>query len=125
MMKRLLGRVTLQLVFLLSLFSSCAFNSEEELYGITDCDTTLITWEFPIREILEQNCVPCHNAELQYKGVRHDVYELELIVVNDGRLNGVVNHLPGYPRMPYQRPQLPECERLLINKWIERGAPEN
>jgi hypothetical protein len=125
MMKRHLGSISPLLAFLIPIFSSCAFNSEEDLYGISACDTALITWEFPIREILEQNCVPCHNEELQYKGVRHDVYELELIVVNDGRLNGVVNHLPGYPQMPYQRPQLPECERLLINKWIERGAPEN
>jgi hypothetical protein len=113
------------LALLVSVFSSCAFNSEEELYGIVECDTTVITWEQPIREILFNNCVPCHNAELQYKGVRHDVYELELIVVNDGRLNGVVNHLPGYPQMPYQLPQLPECERLLINAWIENGAPKN
>ena len=105
-------------------FSSCTFHSEEELYGIVPCDTTLISWDYPIREILEKNCVPCHNAELHYNGVRHDVYELELIVVNDGRLNGVVNHLPGFPQMPYQLAQLPECERLLINMWIERGAPK-
>ena len=106
-------------------FFSCTFYSEEELYGIKDCDTTLVTWEHPIRDILATYCVQCHNGELSYGGVRHDVYELELIVVNDGRLNGVVNHLPGYPQMPYQRPKLPDCELLLINTWLERGAPEN
>ena len=120
-----IGGAAIFVVILASVFSACAFNSEEELYGIAPCDTTLITWEYPIREILDKNCVPCHNAELQYNGVRHDVYEFELIVVNDGRLNGVVNHLPGYPQMPYQLPQLPECERLLINMWIEKGAPKN
>jgi hypothetical protein len=125
MKKVSIGGAAIFVVILASVFSSCAFNSEEELYGIAPCDTTLITWEYPIREILEKNCVPCHNAELQYNGVRHDVYEFELIVVNDGRLNGVVNHLPGYPQMPYQLPQLPECERLLINMWIEKGAPKN
>ena len=113
------------MAIMVTALSSCAFNSEEELYGIAPCDTILITWEYPIKDILARNCVICHNAELQYNGVRHDVYEFELIVVNDGRLNGVVNHLPGYPQMPYQRPQLPLCERLLINLWIERGAPEN
>jgi len=104
---------------------SCTFHSEEELYGIDDCDTTVVTWEHPIRDILATYCVDCHNEDLAYNGVRHDVYELELIVVNDGRLNGVVNHLPGYPQMPYQRPKLPDCELLLINTWVERGAPEN
>ncbi|TFH22708.1 MAG: hypothetical protein E4H10_13295 [Bacteroidia bacterium] len=113
------------LAFLVSVFSSCAFNSEEDLYGIVECDISIVTWENPIKEILAKNCVPCHNVDLHYNGVRHDIYELELIVVNDGRLNGVVNHLPGYPQMPYQLPQLPECERLLINIWIEQGAPEN
>ena len=113
------------LAFLVSVISSCAFNSEEDLYGIVECDTTIVTWEHPIQEILAKNCVRCHNEELHYNGVRHDIYELELIVVKDGRLNGVVNHLPGYPQMPYQLPQLPECERLLINMWLERGAPEN
>jgi hypothetical protein len=113
------------LICFVSGYYSCTFHSEEELYGITACDTTEVTWENPIREILATHCVQCHNEDLNYNGVRHDVYELELIVVNDGRLNGVVNHLPGYPQMPYQRPQLPECELLLINIWLERGAPEN
>jgi len=125
-MKR--GTITVTCIILMSLvwgFFSCTFHSEEELYGIEVCDTTVVTWEHPIREILATHCVECHNEDLNYNGVRHDVYELELIVVNDGRLNGVVNHLPGYPQMPYQRPKLPECELLLINTWLERGAPEN
>ena len=120
-----IGRAVLLLAFLVSVFTSCDFNSEEELYGIVDCDTTVVTWENPIQGILAENCVPCHNEELHYNDVRHDTYEFELIVVNDGRLDGVVNHLPGYPQMPYQLPQLPDCELLLINTWLERGAPEN
>ena len=117
--------ILLTIIVTVAGFNACTFYSEEELYGAGECDTTLVTWEDPIREILAMNCVECHNAELNYNGVRHDEYELELMVVNDGRLNGVINHLPGYPQMPYQRPQLPECELLLINIWIERGAPEN
>ena len=125
MKKWQLGRAATLLAFLVSVFSSCAFNSVEELYGIVECDTTIITWENPIQEILAKNCVECHNEELHYNDVRHDTYEFELIVVNDGRLNGVVNHLPGYPQMPFQRPQLPDCDLLLINLWLENGAPEN
>lgn len=125
MMKKPIGGAAIFLVFLLYIVSSCAYNSEEELYGIEECDTSVITWEQPIGDILFENCVPCHNEELHYNDVRHDTYEFELIVVNDGRLNGVVNHVPGYPQMPYQLPKLPECELLLINTWLERGAPEN
>lgn len=112
-------------MFFLWGFYSCTFYSEEELYGIEDCDTSIVTWEQPIRDILATHCVACHNEDLAYNGVRHDVYELVLLVVNDGRLDGVVNHLPGYPQMPYQRPKLPDCELLLINIWLEQGAPES
>jgi len=47
-----------------------------------------------------------------------------MIVVNDGRLRGVVNHLPGYVKMPYNRPKLSECELAKINTWLDAGAPE-
>lgn len=103
----------------------CEANSEEDLYDIVPPDTTNITWDPTISEILWVNCVPCHNPVLHYNDVKHHTYQDELVVVNDGRLNGVVNHLPGYLQMPYQLPKLPEEELLLINKWLENGAPEN
>ena len=103
---------------------SCVNNSEEELYGINQCDTENVTWESKIRAIMQQNCVKCHGPVVAYKGVRHDTYEAEMIVVNDGRLRGVVNHLPGYSKMPKDRGKLPECELKLINIWLDNGAPE-
>ena len=125
--KPIIKAVILPLIIVtaIAMITTCVSNSVEDLYGLEVCDSTRVTWEDPIREILENNCVPCHNEELHYNGVRHDIYEEELIVVNDGRLRGVVNHLPGFAQMPYQLPQLPECERSLINKWIDNGAPAN
>ena len=104
---------------------SCVSNNEYDLYGIPECDTANVTWESKISGIMQANCVVCHNEEVNYNGVRHDNYESELIVVNDGRLRGVVNHLNGYVKMPKDRGKLPFCELALINKWIEDGAPEN
>lgn len=125
-MKRVLfSSIVSLLVFLIAGFSSCVWNSVEELYGIVPCDTLTITWEEPVSTILEINCVPCHNPELHYNNVRHDTYEEELKVVNDGRLHQVINHLPGFPEMPYQLPQLPDCERNTLDSWINKGAPEN
>lgn len=103
---------------------SCTNYNELDLYGVVDCDTTDITWESTIADILAENCVRCHGPAISYNGVRHDSYEAELIVVNDGRLRGVVNHLPGYPQMPFDGPKLPECELLQINTWLDNGAPE-
>jgi uncharacterized membrane protein len=103
---------------------SCVSNNEEELYGIKPCDTSNVTWVSKIRDIMQEKCVMCHGPVVAYRGVRHDSYEAEMIVVNDGRLRGVVNHLQGYSKMPKDRGKLPECELKLINTWLDNGAPE-
>jgi hypothetical protein len=103
---------------------SCVNNNELDLYGTAECDLTNITWNSKISAIMQTNCVMCHNAEIHYNGVRHDNYASEMVVVNDGRLRGVVNHLDGYVKMPKDRPKLPKCELDLINIWIDNGAPE-
>jgi hypothetical protein len=95
------------------------------LYGIPDCDTTNVTWDSKISAIMQVNCVVCHGEEVSYNGVRHDSYKSEMIVVNDGRLRGVINHLDGYVKMPKDRGKLPDCELKLINIWLDNGAPEN
>ena len=111
-------------ILLTAFLQSCVNNNEEDLYGIEPCDITNVTWASKIAEIMQNNCVQCHGPEVAYKGVRHDTYEYEMIVVNDGRLRGVVNHLPGYSKMPKDRGKLPECELQLINIWLDNGAPE-
>lgn len=109
----------------MALPQSCVSNNEEDLYTPRVCDTTDITWDTKISAIMQKNCVECHNAEIQYNDVRHDTYAFEMIVVNNGKLRGVVNHLPGFSKMPKNRKKLPECELKLINKWLDTGAPEN
>jgi hypothetical protein len=104
---------------------SCVNNNAEDLYPPPPCDTTDVTWDSKISAIMQKNCVECHNSEQHPNDVRHDTYAFEMIVVNDGRLRGVVNHLPGYVKMPKDRAKLPECELKLINFWLDHGAPEN
>lgn len=117
--------IILLVIFISAITKSCTSNNEYDLYGLPQCDTLNITWESKISAILQANCVVCHNEEVNYKGVRHDNYQSELVVVNDGRLRGVVNHLDGYVKMPKDRGKLPACELELINKWLDNGAPEN
>jgi hypothetical protein len=121
-----LERFSLFIIILLTLISvSCTNDNEFDLYGKQKCDTTNVTWDSKIASILKANCVMCHGPEIAYKGVRHDTYEFEMIVVNDGRLRGVVNHLDGYIKMPKDREKLPECELKIINIWLDNGAPKN
>lgn len=113
------------IMFITAVSVSCVSNNEYDLYGIPDCDTTNVTWDSKISAIMKANCVVCHGEDVSYNGVRHDSYESEMIVVNDGRLRGVVNHLDGYVKMPKDRGKLPACELELINTWLDNGAPEN
>ncbi len=122
-----------KLIYLLIVFAlllagfpmSCENNNELDLYGLQDCDTTEITWDSKVSAILQKNCVECHGPVSPYLGVRHDSYEAEMIVVNDGRLRGVINHLDGYSKMPKDRGKLPACELEILNRWLDNGAPEN
>lgn len=125
MMKKLIYPAFLVIAALVLIPLSCENNNEVDLYGDIECDTIGITWESTIEEILEFNCVICHGPETSYNNVRHDSYVSELVVVNDGRLRGVVNHLPGYVQMPFDRPKLPDCKLKQINNWLDNGAPEN
>jgi len=110
---------------LLIMFSpSCENNNELDLYGKQQCDTTNVTWESKISAILQKNCVECHGPTVSYNGVRHDSYSSEMVVVNDGRLRGVVNRYNGFAKMPKDRDKLPECELKIINIWLDNGAPE-
>ncbi len=103
---------------------SCENNNELDLYGVQNCDTTNITWDSKIAAIMNDNCVECHGEELSYNRVRHDSYSSELVVVNDGRLKRVINDKDPATRMPKNKKALDNCKLMLINLWIEKGAPE-
>ncbi|MCB8994924.1 MAG: hypothetical protein H6538_04880 [Bacteroidales bacterium] len=115
--------VVLTIIFAF-LQQSCENNNELDLYGNQECDTTHISWNSNIKQLLQDKCVRCHNEKLNYNGVRHDTYEEELKVVYDGRLQAAINHTGPF-KMPKNEGKLPYCELLLLNKWIENGAPEN
>jgi hypothetical protein len=125
MKEKIISKIPVTTVFLLIFLSqSCVNNSEEELYGVKPCDLINITWQAKIADIMAKNCVMCHGPDIHYNGVRHDTYAYEMIVVNDGRLRGVVNHLEGFSKMPKNKAMLPDCELKLINTWLDNGAPE-
>jgi hypothetical protein len=124
MLKPLIIKLTFIVVLTIMSVLSCVNNNELDLYGIPECDTLNVSWNSRISAIMETNCVMCHGEDLSYNGVRHDSYESELVVVNDGRLRGVVNHHAGFSKMQKDRAKLPACELLLINTWLDNGAPE-
>lgn len=111
------------------LFTSCYYNNEEELYGITECDTISVSFSADIVPILEIHCYECHSIEnADDKG---DSYILETYEELDASTNGedlinVVDWISGGPaNMPKDKDQLPDCERSLIRSWVNQGMLDN
>lgn len=85
----------------------------------TGCDTTSLSFSNDVFPIITQNCAlpTCHNATgrspqfVDYQSVFQSIDRIEN--------RAVVNQTmpPGGP--------LPDCELLILKKWIDDGAPNN
>lgn len=89
---------------------------------IPDCGVTGVTYENYVKYLIEDKCLGCHvtNSIEPYQ----DTYSDVMVIVNDGRLKNVLTGANGYPLMPYQSEQLPDCTVNNIFQWIDNGAPE-
>jgi uncharacterized membrane protein len=89
------------------------------------CDVTNVTFNSTIRPTINNKCVGCHSGRAPQGGFSFDTYAGVKAKVDDGRLWGAVNHLPGYSPMPKGGAKLSNCEINQFRKWIEAGAPNN
>jgi hypothetical protein len=109
------------------LFFGCHYNSEEELFGTkTPCDTTNITYSSTITAIINNNgCLSCHVGPAPAGNFTLSSYADVKAKVDDGKLWGAINHLPGFSPMPQGGNKLSNCELTKIMLWINAGAPNN
>lgn len=100
----------------------CYKDNIEELYPITSCDSTNITWNGQIRSIVTTNCATagCHNATAaggydlsNYAGVK--------LMVDNNRFLAVIES----GSMPKGAPKLDNCTIAKVRNWISNGAIEN
>jgi len=89
------------------------------------CDSTTVTYSVTIRNILNNKCQGCHSGAAPSGGVDLSNYNGVKAKVNDGRLWGAINHLPGFSAMPKNGQKLSDCEVALFHKWINAGAQNN
>ena len=124
----------------LSLFmASCSKTNEEtELRNSTpgpvvptpSCDTVNMKFAANIQPIFNANCVSCHNNVISNLGVRLDTYDgvkqqATRMRNNLSVLIGVISHASGFTPMPYNRPQLSDCDINKIKAWVNRNSPNN
>ena len=105
----------------------CQYKSEDELFGVpAPCNATQVTYSATITSIINNNgCPSCHGGSAPIAGfVLTDYSDLKYFVDN-GRLWGAINHLPGFVPMPQGGSKLSDCDISKIKAWIDAGAPNN
>lgn len=123
-MKKYILSFTLLTIFS-TILSSCYYDSEEDLYGGTNCDTTNVTFSGTVQPILTANCNVCHSADIASGGVITENYNGIINHVNSGIFWKAINHEPGAVPMPQNGSKLPACDLNKIKAWINQGAPNN
>ena len=119
-------------ILLLVFVSGCYYDNEEYLYPSVGqnftCDTTDVSLSGAIMPIFESRCLVCHGnttAAGLGAGINLETYSELKIWVNNGKLEGSVNHLPGFSQMPKGTSKLDSCSLAQISAWINQGALNN
>lgn len=112
------------------LFASCVYENELALFGENippDCgDLSKASYQNDLLPIISANCYrSCHIADVALGGVVLDSYNDLKFYANNGLLVGTITHTPGFDRMPFNEPKLPECQIQTIVAWVNQGAPNN
>lgn len=102
------------------LLQSCRNDHEEDL---KICDTSNVSYS-SIKYIFDNNCVRCHNDQINNFDIRLNTYENAKNAAQSGLLYKAVNQLSGVTPMPYQLPKLEDCEVRKISIWIETNTPQ-
>jgi len=115
------------LITLLTLFSSCYYDNEEELYQFTkkNCDTTNVTYTQVIVPIIQNSCNSCHSTTIASGGIITDNYSALRTIALNGKLLGTISYSPGYSPMPKGTGKLSDCKIIQIRKWINNGSLNN
>ena len=122
-MERLI--IKLLLVGFVAVFASCYYDSEEDLYPSTGCNTTNLSFVANIQPIFERNCYSCHSAAANTANVTLEGHSNLMNHVNSGRLIGAIRHEPGFTPMPQGASKLIPCDIAKIEQWIADGSPNN
>lgn len=126
-MKKFQLPITLFVLCALFGLSGCYYDSEEALYGKpgTGCDTTVTKFITQVKPILQSNCLSCHSnsaATSSGGGIRLEDYADVKTYAQNGHLMGTINHSSSFSAMPKGGGKLTDCNILIIQTWITKGA---
>ena len=90
-----------------------------------DCNLdSPINFGTTIAPVIQANCFSCHNNSFKLASISLEGINNVRNVAASGKLLGVINHAPGFPKMPKGGARLDECTIQAIEKWVADGTPE-
>lgn len=84
-------------------------------------DTTNVTFSKSVKPMLDTYCVGCHKVGAASGSVVLDNYTGVKVYVDNQRLFGSMSYQQGYSPMP-PTGKLTDCQLLVVQKWILKGA---
>lgn len=114
------------IVFLLSGFvmTGCYYHTEE----LTNCtiDPATVKYSTTITGIINSyGCTSCHNASMLSGSYDFTTHAGLKKAVDNNRLLGAINHLPGFVEMPQGGGKMAACDIRKVKAWVDAGAPNN
>ncbi len=115
--------IGLLFIFIL-IFSSCTYNSEEDLYPVIE-EMDIVSYSSDVLPIIETNCYTCHQDAAICGGINLEGYANLVVRVEDGSLLGSIRHEDGWSAMPQGASKLPDNLIDRISSWIDQDYPNN
>jgi len=88
------------------------------------CDTTNVTYSGIVSKTINTYCFGCHNPANAGGGIDVSTYSGLASIAANGKLMGSINQLSPYSAMP-KGGKLDDCKIKQIQKWVEKGYPNN
>lgn len=107
------------------LLTSCAKENAQDLFTITTCDTSNVTYSKVVNPIIQSKCAiaGCH-VKGSSSGYDYTTIGDLQKVAKSGQLLKAINHT-GSIQMPKDAPKLDDCTIAKITIWVREGALEN
>jgi hypothetical protein len=119
------------IVALSTLFDSCYFNNEQDLYKITPtiCDTTNAKFAAFVSPLIANGCATasCHSTTRQAAGINLGTYTTikAYITADKASFLGSIDQAPGYSAMPKGGSKFAPCDITKLKTWINAGMQNN
>jgi hypothetical protein len=123
-----ISRIFLVVILITIGISSCYYDNEQYLYGVSQTctdTTTTISYTQKLVPIFTQSCYGCHTGSFPSGGILMGTYAADKTLATNGKLYGSISHASGFSAMPKGTAKLSVCSVSAVKKWVDAGAPNN